>query len=46
MWYRSWGQVIAQNNAIQGKMDTILDLVWDTLGALVAGVVARTMAKD
>ena len=33
-------------NAIKGKLDTILDLIWDSIGALVAGVVAVAMAKD
>ncbi len=28
------------------KRDTILDLIWDSIGALVAGVVAFAMAKD
>ena len=41
----AYDQWFAQGNAIQGKMDSVLDLVWDTLGALFAGVVARAMAK-
>ena len=41
----AYDQWFAQNNAIQGKMDTILDLIWDTLGALVAGIVALVMAR-
>lgn len=43
-----WGydQWLAQGNAIKGKTDTILDLVWDSLGALAAGVVALAMARD
>ena len=42
-----WGydQFYAPGNAIMGKRDTILDLVWDSLGALAAGVVARGMVK-
>lgn len=42
----AYDQWFASGNAIQGKRDTILDLVWDSLGALAAGVVARAMARD
>lgn len=42
----SYDQWFAQGNAIQGKTDTILDLVWDSIGALAAGVVALAMARD
>lgn len=42
----AYDQWFAQNNAILGKTDTILDLVWDSLGALVAGVVALVMVRD
>ena len=38
----AYDQWFAQNNAIQGKRDTILDLVWDTIGA---GIVALAMAR-
>lgn len=43
-----WGydQWFAQGNVIHGKRDTILDLVWDSIGGLIAGVVAAGMAKD
>ena len=42
----AYDQWFAQSNAIKGKRDTILDLIWDSIGALVAGVVAVAMAKD
>jgi hypothetical protein len=42
----AYDQWFTQGNAIQGKRDTILDLVWDSIGALVAGMVALSMAKD
>jgi hypothetical protein len=42
----AYDQAVAPGNAILGKIDTILDLVWDSIGALVAGVVALAMAKD
>ena len=42
----AYDQWFAQGNATQGKMGTVLDLVWDTLGALLTGAVARAMAKD
>jgi hypothetical protein len=41
--YDRW---FAQGNAIKAKTDTILDLVWDSIGAVAAGVVALAMAKD
>lgn len=37
---------IVHGNVIKGKMDTIIDLVMDTLGGIAAGVLALRMAKD
>lgn len=42
----AYDQWMAPGNAIMGKRDTILDLIWDSIGALAAGVVALAMAKD
>lgn len=42
----TYDQFFAQGNAIQGKMDTIIDLIVDTGGALVAGILAAAMARD
>ncbi|HEV2146230.1 MAG TPA: hypothetical protein VGR37_02315 [Longimicrobiaceae bacterium] len=42
----AYDQWFARSNAILGKRDTILDLVWDSIGALVAGVIAAAMAKN
>ena len=39
--YDQW----AAGNVILGKWDTITDLVYDTLGALVAGAVATAMVR-
>lgn len=43
-----WGydQFFAQGNAILGKMDTILDMILDTAGALMAGILAVSMIRD
>lgn len=40
--YDHW---FAAGNVILGKWDTVTDLVHDTLGALLAGVVATAMAR-
>lgn len=37
---------IVEGDVIKGKRDTILDLIWDSIGALVAGIVALAMARD
>jgi hypothetical protein len=42
----AYDQWFAQGNAIKGKMDTIIDLILDTVGALIAGMVAKGMVKD
>ena len=42
----AYDQWFARGNVIHGKRDTILDLVWDSIGALVAGIVALAMARD
>lgn len=42
----TYDQFFAQGNAIQGKMDTIIDLILDTAGALVAGILTASMVRD
>lgn len=37
---------LVRRNAILGKTDTIIDLVMDTLGGVVAGLVAMRMARE
>lgn len=37
---------IASGNAIKGKRDTIIDLVMDAIGGVLAGWAARRMAAD
>lgn len=41
----AYDQWIAPGNAILGKWDTITDLGWDTLGALVAAAVATAVVR-
>lgn len=37
---------VVEGDVIKGKRDTILDLVWDSMGSLVAGIVALAMVRD
>jgi hypothetical protein len=41
----AYDQWIAPGNAILGKWDTITDLGWDTLGALVAAAIATAVVR-
>ncbi len=41
----SYDQFYAPGNAILGKWDTVTDLIVDTLGALVGGLIASLMAR-